>query len=71
MGKAWVMSKTVLTNLIIIALTGWLAYSLYDADASIKPALILIVVGAVNIYLRVVHTESRVSVLPGPLGRVV
>jgi hypothetical protein len=70
-GRPWFFSKTVTSNLLIILFAAWLGYRLFEADASIKVALVLMGVGIINIYLRVTHTERRLTVLPGLLGRII
>jgi hypothetical protein len=69
-GKNWLFSKTVVINLLMIIFAGWLGYRLYEAEVSLKLAAVILAIGIINIYLRVTHTERRVTLLPGILGRV-
>jgi hypothetical protein len=69
-GKPWFLSKTVLINLLVIIFAGWLGYRLYEANVSLRSAVVIMVIGIVNIYLRVTHTTRRLTLLPGILGRI-
>lgn len=70
-GKAWWKSKTVRCNLLVLAAVGYVTYLCYDAEVSLKPALALLALAAINIYLRVTHTDRKVTLLPGPLGKII
>jgi hypothetical protein len=69
-GRPWYLSKMVWFNLLMIIFCGWLAYRLIDAGASLKVPIALILVGIINIYLRITHTTRRLTLLPGPLGKI-
>jgi hypothetical protein len=68
--KRWYRSKTVWLNLIVIAVA---AYNLIGAGevGDIFPPLLALLSGFFNLYLRTQKTDVKLTLLPGPFGRIV